>query len=420
LQLKATSNFLFVIASLYNKLAHQSGRFLALVVAYSVTAIILVASLAYANKHLSPVNLSIFLSLIFLTSITSGLELGTAKHVLHVDRNLAFASDPSLSFLTYAAQIGVFSSFPIAFLWHLQGHIALNPATLLFAAVLVAIPGYLSTELKVFLDARGFHFRGILIKQAGLCLAYISYIFCFAHNNGIVFAVITACLARACLILIILLSAVPELSVKLLADSNRYFSKSSIMPVMKFMVASIFTCLSGSMDRLIALNVLDPLAASAYFSVFELLSKFWLFSYIISPIVYSKTATGSASSSRYLRDVTIFISASGLLYMLLASFIAFYLSFAYFLLPNAGVLAIALMSTAIVISSFTQIYLSHCQALGKHRIVLSTIAVSMVSSCLFFPLCYYLAGLNGFYAGWLIKSASEILSLRLFLILQYN
>lgn len=406
-----------MIAVLGDKIIRKSGRFIALITAYTVTAVILVASLAYAERNLSQASLSIFLSLVFLTSLTSGIELGTAKHVLHLDHDFASSGNPSLSFLTYTAQLGIASSFPIAFLWHLQGHITSNPATLLLSTALVAIPGYLSTELKVFLDARGLFFRGILVKQAGLCFAYLTYIFCFAHNSGITAAAIIACFARTGLGLCILASAIPMLSVKLLADPKRYFSLPSIRPVMKFMLASIFTCISGSVDRVVALNVLDPLAASSYFAIFELLSKFWLLPYVISPIIYSKVATKNPSTSRYLGGTSIFIAASGLLYIVTTILIRSALPLARLPVPNVDVLAIGFMSTAMVISSFTQIYLTYCQALGKHRVVLSTIAVSMAASCLFFPLCYYLSGLNGFYAAWLLKSTSEILSLRIFLAL---
>ena len=398
-----------LLDTLSSKILRHSGRFLSLISAYSATASILVASLAYASKHLSSTTLSIFLSLVFLTSLTSGLEIGTAKHVLHSDHNLPFARSPNLSFIAEAAKIGVITSVPIAIILHLQGNIPAKPATLLLVAVLVAVPGYLSTELKVFLDARGFHLRGILIKQAGLCLAYISYIICFAFADRIEYASLVACVLRMLLILAVLSTAIDGLSIRCLADSQSFFSSSSSLSIMKFMVASIFTCLSGSVDRIIALNVLSPLSASSYFAVFEVLSKFWLLPYIISPIVYSKTATNKAITG-YLRDASFLIAVTGLLYIF-SSVVASAALRHLIPLPRIQTLSIFLMTTAIVISSFTQVFLSYVQALGKHRIVLSTISISMLSSCIFFPLCYYMFGLSGFYLAWLVKSTAEILFL---------
>ena len=415
---RLSNQFWLILEVSYRKLLLGAGRFLGLISAYSATAIILVASLAYASKHLSSTTLSTFLSLVFLTSLTSGLEIGTAKHVLHSDHNLLFARSPNLSFIAEAAKIGVITSVPIAIILHLQGNIPAKPATLLLVAVLVAVPGYLSTELKVFLDARGFHLRGILIKQAGLCLAYISYIICFAFADRIEYASLVACVLRMLLILAVLSTAIDGLSIRCLADSQSFFSSSSSLSIMKFMLASIFTCLSGSVDRIIALNVLSPLSASSYFAVFEVLSKFWLLPYIISPIVYSKIATKKAISG-YLRDASFLIAIAGLLYIL-SSVVASAALRHMIPLPRIQTLSIFLMTTAIVISSFTQVFLSYVQALGRHQIVLSTISISMLSSCILFPLCYYLFGLSGFYSAWLVKSTAEILFLFFCLTLPFN
>ena len=414
-----SQHFWLILEALYRKIVLKASRFLGLISAYSATAVILVASLAYASKHLSSTTLSTFLSLVFLTSLTSGLEIGTAKHVLHSDHNLPFARSPNLSFIAEAAKIGVVTSVPIAIILHLQGNIPAKPATLLLVAILVAIPGYLSTELKVFLDARGFHLRGILIKQAGLCLAFISYIICFAFAKRVEYASLAACALRMLLILTVLSTSIDGLKIRSFADSQSFFSRSSSLPIMKFMVASILTCLSGSIDRIIALNVLSPLSASSYFAVFEVLSKFWLLPYIISPIVYSKTATKKAISG-YLRDALFLIAITGLLYIFLSVAASAVLRHMFLPLQRIEILSIFLMSTAIVISSFTQIILSYVQALGRHRIVLSTIVISMVSSCILFPLCYYLFGLSGFYSAWLMKSTAEILFLFLFLTLPFN
>lgn len=403
-------HFQLLLDTLFAKILLHSDRFLGLISAYSATAIVLVASLAYASKYLPSTTLSTFLSLVFLTTLTSGLEIGTAKHVLYLDHNLPFARSPNLSFIVEAAKIGVITSVPIAIILHLQGNFPAKPATLLLVAVLVAIPGYLSTELKVFLDAKGFHFRAILIKQVGLCLAYISYIISFAFADRLEYASLIACVLRMLLILAVLSTAIDGLSIRCLADSQSFFSRSSNLPIIKFMVASILTCLSGSIDRIIALNVLSPLSASSYFAVFEVLSKFWLLPYIISPIVYSKTATKKAISG-YLRDASFLIAITGFLYILSSVVASAALRHMVLPLPRIETLSIFLMSTAIVISSFTQIFLSYVQALGRHRIVLCTIAISMLSSCILFPLCYYLFGLSGFYSAWLMKSTAEILFL---------
>lgn len=130
--------------------------------------------------------------------------------------------------------------------------------------------------------------------------------------------------------------------------------------------ASVIAAVGGSADRFFGLRYLTPEAWAGYFALYEVFSKFWFIPYVVTPILFTRTAGGRGSRS-LARWALVLTTAGGVLFVggIVASLMIQPAAPALLLgkrlsehIPNPAIVAFAI---AVALNSLAQIRIAELQ-----------------------------------------------------------
>lgn len=177
--------------------------------------------------------------------------------------------------------------------------------------------------------------------------------------------------------------------------------------------ASVIAAVGGSADRFFGLRYLTPEAWAGYFALYEVFSKFWFIPYVVTPILFTRTAGGRGSRS-LARWALVLTTAGGVLFVggIVASLMIQPAAPALLLgkrlsehIPNPAIVAFAI---AVALNSLAQIRIAELQGRGAvHRVIVVSGIGAAISVALFY-LGASAFGAPGLLYAWLAKSVVEL------------
>jgi len=397
--------------------AEVVSRFLNATVSYLVTAATLFITFQWLRHQISANALQDILSFFFIAGLASSIEPGTVKaHLLsqsdHADKKniellcmLVVCTSKALLVSPFVAMVWFLTDVGEAsFLWYLA-----------WTTPLVII-GFITTDLRVIVDAGGRYAHAVWLKQGSLSLGmFVLAVVYKLGGSSIDIAIGAALFTRALWLVIFFLLEHDQfartthsiIGPLINADNRRWLD---------FALTSVLAALSGSIDRILAFRYLPANVASSFFVISELLTKFWLLPYVFGPIVFAKWATG-ADGSYFTRSAHFVIVALGTIYVAIVTLtVSIYPTYLYNLVGEAfNVYGIVIFSIAIVIVSTSQIFAAELQGRGCARQVVYVFLIITILSVPLFYYCIQFFSIQGVYFAWITKTMIECIFLCLFL-----
>ncbi len=385
------------VVAVIRPLREKLGRAVPSLMAYLFTSILLIGAIALLDRIVGAQQLKAFLAYVLVATLAAGLEPGTAKAALVASSRTDKAS-LSLSLLGASLIKSVMVSPALAGIWLLSDREAIANG-LLFVPVIAAI-GFLATDIRVLLDAKGRYASAIWLKQGSLALAIACAATALALGHGLAAGILLSCFARLIwTVAFTRATADGQWARDRLTDhllSNRW---------LHFLLASGLGSLAASIDRIVAFRMLDAASANAYILAYELLSKFWLLPYLLTPLAFVK-ATQVGPGGSFARQCHMLIAAAGLPFLLAATLLPL---IPLQTLQSAAFTSwgLALFAGAILIAAFNQILSTELQASGSAAAATASATTGLFVSALAFPLLLWLMGFNGLFVAWMLKSLAE-------------
>ena len=378
------------------------GRAVAVTATYLAASLLILATVMILRGQVSPERLRAFLAFVFIATLSAGLEPGTAK----ADALRPGPAAPLIAMLTASVIKALFASPVLALVWR-YGDPSADLRTLLLGP-LVAIAGFVATDLRVRLDLGGRHALAIGLKQGSFAGGIAAAGVVIALGGSLALAIsiatglrlgVTVLVARAAR------SSAPTpweppwpAARRLLVDPR--------WPDLA--LASVIAALGGSADRVFGLRFLGPADYGVYFLVYEVFSKFWLVPYVLTPIIFARQALGEDTRA-LLRGAWGLTAVAGLAFVAgAAGAMLAFPDLARTYLAGAPTGPVTAFAGGIVLSAFSQLRLAQMQGEGASR----RVAVVMgVGAAIAVPLFWFAArdhGVSGLLAVWLVKSAVEL------------
>lgn len=350
----------------------------------------------------APAILRGFLGFVLIATLAAGLEPGTVKAAALGEAGADVAGVPA--YLVAGAVKGLAASPFLGVLWRFSDPAVTLPTLAWTPAIAVA--GFCATDLRILFDLRGRYAAAIGLKQGSLAGGIALAGLLIALGTPLFWAIGAASLARLSVLGLRPPGSggAPDLwrqARALLAD-RRWIDLAAV---------SVIAAASGSTDRIFGLRYLAPAAYGGYYLVYEILSKFWLIPYVLSPILFARRAGGDASDG-FIRGAWGLTAAAGS---------AFLAATAGLLLMAPALLArvigvsfgwpILVFASAVVVSSFAQLRLAELQGAGlSRRAFIATALGALVCIPLFF-LSARTFGAQGLLLAWLVKAAVDLAAL---------
>ena len=375
--------------------------------AYLATSLVALGVLWALNCHGDAALLRQVLAIYFITSLAAGLEPATAKAAalrVTVDEGA-----PSRNTVVQASAIkAVFASPVLAFVWR-----AADPTMdmrLLLFTPFICIAGFAITDLRVLFDLEGRHASAIWIKQGSLGGGLIILAALAGAGMSLPGALAAATTARLAFVFSLLRGGSTGrprsggVSVTSLLRDPRWMSLAG---------TSVIAAVGGSADRFFGLRFLSAEAWAGYFALYEVFSKFWFIPYVITPILFARTAGGrdSRSPSRWAIVLT---ATSGALFVGGVAAVLAIMPAAPSALLGARLgahipdLAIAGFALAVTLNSLAQIRVAELQGRdAAHGVVLAS-GIGAVVAVVVFYVGARSFGAPGLLYAWLAKSIVEL------------
>lgn len=367
---------------------------------YLVNAIILIGSIFILEKHLSPEELSSFFVYFLVASIAAGLDPGTSKaSITYAEGGAHFEAGAPLLFASSIKAILLSPALIAVWLASLGAKSAMGD---LAWVPIIAMIGFVATDMRVAFDARGQYTMAIWAKQGSLGLAALLPATALMLDMSLSSGIAAACFVRVVWLRLFWLKGMNQ-SRAPISLTDHLFRRAW----WHFLATSCLGALSASIDRIAALRLLDPASSNAYVLTYEILSKFWLINYLFAPIVFVQSArNGKHNPASKYAYFTILMAA--------LPFIIFSMFFLEFLIPNSmrpllEPVPLALFALAIVLTAINGILLAEAQALHFAKLATQSSAIGLIVSLIAFPICMVIWGINGLFLAWVIKSTSEFL-----------
>lgn len=374
------------------------ARASATVGAYIASALVAVGAVYLAKQTLAPEPLREFLSYLVILAISAGLEPGTTKaHAVAHGAEAPFsARQTALTSLLKA----IVAAAPLAVIWSLSDPTL--PWPILALTPLICAVGFVVTDLRVRFDLEQRHGMAVGLKQGSTATGVLVAAVMMALGVTAFASMLVATLVRVLFILGPLRQPLPGEAPGM--DARRLITAT---PWQALAGASMLAAAGGSMDRLIAVRVVNASDLSSYYLIFEILSKFWLLPYLLTPILFAQRV----ARQRDLRFERIAFGLTGAAGVIFLGALGLLMVFAPSLSQgftgrNLDVGALALAG-AIVISSFTQLISTQQQAAGRGRRVILVLVISLGVGLIAFGWAAPRYGIEGLMWAWLVRMAIE-------------
>jgi O-antigen/teichoic acid export membrane protein len=375
-----------------------SARAIVTVGAYIASALVAVGAVYLAKRTLAPEPLRAFLSYLVILAISAGLEPGTTKaHAVAHGADAPFsARQTALTSLLKA----IVAAAPLAVIWSLSDP-ALSWPILALTPLICAV-GFVVSDLRVRFDLEQRHVMAVWLKQGSTATGVLAAAVMMALGGTAFASILVATLVRVLFILGPLREprpgAAPGMDVRGLITATPWQALAG---------ASVLAAAGGSMDRLIAVRVVNPSDLSSYYLIFEILSKFWLLPYLLTPILFAQRVARQRDV-RFERIAFGLTGVAGALFLgALVLLIVFDPSLSRgFTGRNLDVATLALAG-AIVLSSFTQLINTQQQAAGRGRRVIWVLGISLGVGLIAFAWAAPRYGIEGLMWAWLVRMAVE-------------
>lgn len=375
-------------------------RGLPAVVAYLTTsACFLLVTFTLAST-ITPERLQALLVFVFVATLSAGIEPGTAKAALlvfdrpHIDFTMTMA-------MLQTSIIKALAVSPLlAGVWLISAPAVGVPPGILWSPV-IAVLGFVVTDLRVVADARGHHANAIWIKQGSLAISILAAGGAIYAGAGMVLAIGLSCLVRGVWTVFWL-----TLNGDFSGSSSDHIREHLLDKTWRHLLLTAMTgSLAASIDRLVVFRLVTTSAANAYIVTYEVLSKFWLLPYLIVPVIFVETARGGRTST-FSRLAYLAITAAAIPYLIVAALLPLapipVLQGAAF--PSTGLL---LFAFAIVLTSYNQLLSGQLQGAGAASSATWSATIGLVTSLIIFPVLVHYFGVVGLFWAWLVKSAAE-------------
>ncbi len=377
--------------------------------AYLTTSLVLVVVIALLSRALGPDRVQAVLLYVFIATLAAGIEPGTAKAALIRHRNAEgiFAMTGAMYRVSVVKAVVLSPLF--AGVWWLSQHQPAAPPEGIWLTPLVVSLGFVATDLRVALDARGRHAAAIWLKQGSLMLAIAVAAAVHAAGADLTLAIGIACVARLLWTAAFVCAAgtpvidktAPPISLAIRDKAWR-----------DLLLASVLGAVAGSVDRFVAFRMLSPEQANAYVLVYEILTKFWLLPYLMVPIIFVSSRR-DAQSHRFVKMSYLLIGFAAVPFLLFAAALP--------LLPLAVMRAAAfdastilVFAAAVVVNSFSMLMSGQLQGAGNTRGATISTTGGLMVAAVAFPLFVHFLGIAGIFWAWLVKSSLECALFRCF------
>jgi O-antigen/teichoic acid export membrane protein len=389
----------------------KSRRAATVTSSYLVTALITLGVIVALRKMLAPREMIGVLSFIFVYGIAAGIDPGTVKQLLIKQGGAPESTRLPLFGVLIATGAKAAALSPLlALTWYLAQPGGFGLGGICLWAPLIAILGFVTTDVRSVFDVNGRYAMAIWLKQGSIATGLISLALALAAGMSFPGSIALVLLARL-LWLALFLYAGRDYFQRGRVSHSHIAGELSERCWFDILLVSVFGAISGSLDRVIAFRYLSAGECSDYYMVYEVISKFWLVSYLLSPVVFArriKLRNQSVFLATAIRCIGIsggvLIGASILAVTALSGQISAWVGIG--LNPHAA--GVVLFSVAIVLTGFSQVFAADIQGFGETSALLKvSLLVTALSAC-----CFYLTasswGLNGLYGGWLARGVLEL------------
>jgi hypothetical protein len=393
------------VKGLFSRVARRGS---VVATAYLSTSVITLAVLFVFARRGDATLLREVLAAQFIATLAAGLEPATTKALALSGPNPG-AIGASRRTILSAGGLKALAAAPIlAFVWRLSDPAAGWP--LLICTPLVCIAGFAATDLRVLFDLQGRHAEAIWIKQGSLGGGLVILAVLAAGGMPMPLALGLASLAR--IVFALFVARAPSGG----SHCRDGVQLGSIMRDPRWMSlagASVLAAIGGTSDRVFGLRYLSADGWAGYYALYEVFSKFWFISYLVTPIVFARTAAGldSGPVSRVAWRLTA--SAGALFVVGVSAILLVAPGLPERLLGprlDAGFppLAIVAFAAAVAIGGLAQIRIAELQGRGAaHRSLVVVAASAAVSTALFYAAARSF-GAAGLLYAWLAKSAVDL------------
>lgn len=382
--------------------AQLGARAAAVTGAYVAATAVMLLAVIVLRGMVAPALLRNVLGLIFLTSLSAGLEPGTIKAAALGEAGVEGAD--LVAYLAVGAMKGALASPLLAIIWRLADPTI--PFSILAWTPLITIAGFWATDMRVLLDVRGRHTLAVGLKQGSLAGGVAIMGLLVALRTPLIWAVGVSTLARLALPLLVaaLFRRAPRdrpvwREARRLLGDKRWIDLAAV---------SVIAAVGGSVDRVIGLRLLSPTDYGAYYLIYELLTKFWLIPFVLGPIVFARRASGEQSDS-LVRGAWGLTAAAGAAFLavvggglILAPGLLARVVGASFGLATFG------FAMGVVVGSLVQLQIAHLQGAGRGRQTAIAMGLSAVLSAPMFWVCASLFGAAGLLWAFLAKTSLEL------------
>jgi hypothetical protein len=380
---------------------------------YAVPAVIDLATIFILRRAVSPGLLRDLISLFFMSSLTANLEPGTYKaELLHPHAQARSISRSAI--LLAAALKALLTSVALAPIWRF-GNPAMS-ADMLIWTPLMAGAGFLAAEIRIMHDVAQRYAVGLAFKHALLAVGFVITAALILVGVPLFWSAGVGLLVRLGLILGLSglggFACVAERGAwprwenvrRLLADPRW----------LEFALPSGVGALASAADRIIAPRFLPATVFAAYFLFFEVLARFWLLPYFLSPVLFARRAVGQTWVA-FARAAWMLLGLAG--GGLIAGVIAIRAFWPAGLTRAFGAdfgLAGVAFALAVVLGGVIQLRSAELQAAGVTRATAMVNTAAAVLSAGLFWICVQAYGAPGLLWAWLARMVLELAGLWLF------
>lgn len=395
----------------------STRRVSVLTFSYCATAAVFVTVLVLLKRILPPDELQGVLGYIFISGLAAGIEPGTAKaQLLRADSHVgAFRFAFPWLFIGSVGKAILLSPLLIA-AWLLTSHGALGTSTIVMWSPAVVAIGFMTTDLRTTFDANGRYASAIWLKQGSLSLGLLSLAAAVCIGLSLQIALAISLFMRLIWLVCFIVRGGQYLEQKALNRIN-ILSESVDRRWIDLALTSVLATVGGSLDRIIAFKYLNASDATSYYIVYELLSKFWLFSYIFGPVVFAKHARYQ-DQSQFVAVAAFSLTGLGIVFVTAVTLVSTYWPqiIGYISDGIEPSLGISLFAGAIVLTSLSMVFNAYLQGMGRTRAVVTISFVSVIVSAISFYAFISYAALYGIYLAWLVKAALELAMILAFIL----
>lgn len=376
--------------------------------AYAIASVMQIAALVLVVKIAAPPTTLIVFQFLFFAQLLGGIEPGTAKAMLLRRDTAQRLSFPFVAVVQIPLLKAAIATPIVAMFWAAIAPDAIPVWQILAWTLLLAIVGFLTTELRTVFDAQGSYSFGIWLKQGGLAAGAVGLVCTIAAGGTWAWASAIYiglrliwiygfyCKARSAI-------RQPLANEHILGDHWRDPRWIEIASV------SLIAAASGSIDRIFAFQFLTPKDVSLYVLVYEIFSKLWLLPYVIAPMIFAEFAA-ARDGRRLLRIGVTMVTIMGVTALLVT---ALALGWADTLINNFLGVAPQFWPTlafvlAVATAALTQLLLAALQGVGQTRVATIALVAGLMLTIPTFWLSTKFFGLSGLFFAWLLKSIFEI------------